>query len=114
MVRRMEVPRPGRGHCCSNIYFKQETYQGIHLQVLTMCLPFLKAFYVKLSLSLSPCSLNITYPCFFGCNRPGGSGKQPRTAQLTIFYAGMVNVYDEVPFDKVSLEFFSTFSIHLL
>lgn len=32
--------------------------------------------------------------------RPGGSGKQPRTAQLTIFYAGMVNVYDEVPFDK--------------
>nr|QCF46595.1 TIFY motif family protein [Pohlia nutans] len=32
--------------------------------------------------------------------RPGGSDKQPRIAQLTIFYAGMVNVYDDVPFDK--------------
>nr|QTY21850.1 putative jasmonate ZIM domain protein 3 [Calohypnum plumiforme] len=32
--------------------------------------------------------------------RSGGGGKQPRTAQLTIFYAGMVNVYDDVPFDK--------------
>nr|QCF46596.1 TIFY motif family protein [Pohlia nutans] len=32
---------------------------------------------------------------------PGG-GKQPATstAQLTIFYAGVVNVYDDVPFDK--------------
>ncbi|KAG0595666.1 hypothetical protein M758_UG186400 [Ceratodon purpureus] len=32
--------------------------------------------------------------------RPVGPGKHPRTAQLTIFYAGMVNVYDDVPFDK--------------
>lgn len=32
--------------------------------------------------------------------RPPTPGKQPQTAQLTIFYAGMVNVYDEVPFDK--------------
>ncbi|KAG0575216.1 hypothetical protein KC19_VG327800 [Ceratodon purpureus] len=32
--------------------------------------------------------------------RSAGLGKQPRTAQLTIFYAGMVNVYDDVPFDK--------------
>lgn len=34
--------------------------------------------------------------------RPAGAIKNPRTAQLTIFYAGMVNVYDDVPFDKVS------------
>lgn len=27
-------------------------------------------------------------------------GKHPRTAQLTVFYAGMVNVYDDVPLDK--------------
>jgi hypothetical protein len=27
-------------------------------------------------------------------------GKQPRTAQLTVFYAGMVNVYEDVPLDK--------------
>ena len=33
--------------------------------------------------------------------RPAGASKPPRTAQLTIFYAGMVNVYDDVPFDKV-------------
>lgn len=32
--------------------------------------------------------------------RRGGTGAKPRTAQLTIFYAGMVNVYDDVPFDK--------------
>ncbi|XP_024378251.1 uncharacterized protein [Physcomitrium patens] len=32
--------------------------------------------------------------------RPGGPCKQPRTAQLTIFYAGMVNLYDDVPVDK--------------
>ncbi|KAG0572966.1 hypothetical protein KC19_VG137800 [Ceratodon purpureus] len=32
--------------------------------------------------------------------RPFTSAKQPQTAQLTIFYAGMVNVYDEVPLDK--------------
>lgn len=35
-----------------------------------------------------------------GLARPAGPGKQPRTAQLTIFYAGMVNVYDDVPYDK--------------
>jgi hypothetical protein len=34
--------------------------------------------------------------------RQTGASKNPRTAQLTIFYAGMVNVYDDVPFDKVS------------
>jgi len=33
-------------------------------------------------------------------NLPRPGGKQPRIAQLTIFYAGMVNVYDDVPFDK--------------
>ena len=43
------------------------------------------------------------------CHRPAGPGKQPRTAQLTIFYAGMVNVYDDVPYDKVSRsDFFSS------
>lgn len=33
-----------------------------------------------------------------GAERP--HSKRPGTAQLTIFYAGMVNVYDEVPYDK--------------
>lgn len=32
--------------------------------------------------------------------RAPGSSKQPPTAQLTIFYAGMVNVFDDVPLDK--------------
>ena len=44
--------------------------------------------------------LTVTCYFIFGCRRP--AGKQPRTAQLTIFYAGMVNVYDDVPYDKVS------------
>lgn len=35
----------------------------------------------------------------------GGAGVQvlPPTAQLTIFYAGMVHAYDDVPLDKVRL-----------
>jgi hypothetical protein len=33
---------------------------------------------------------------------PAGTGKLPCTAQLTVFYAGMVNVYEDVPADKVS------------
>lgn len=35
-----------------------------------------------------------------------GTGKHPCTAQLSIFYAGMVNVYDDVPFDKVRHGFY--------
>jgi hypothetical protein len=31
----------------------------------------------------------------------GGAGVHQPTAQLTIFYAGMVHVYDEVPLEKV-------------
>ena len=34
--------------------------------------------------------------------RQAGASKNLRTAQLTIFYAGMVNVFDDVPYDKVS------------
>lgn len=36
--------------------------------------------------------------------RASGSGCQhdPGKAQMTIFYASMVNVYDDVPFDLVS------------
>jgi hypothetical protein len=52
---------------------------------------------------------NIFCHYWMWCHRPAGPGKQPRTAQLTIFYAGMVNVYDDVPYDKVSRsDFFSS------
>lgn len=43
----------------------------------------------------------ISIRLFVECHRP--HSKRPGTAQLTIFYAGMVNVYDDVPYDKVSL-----------
>ncbi|KAG0575218.1 hypothetical protein KC19_VG327800 [Ceratodon purpureus] len=45
-------------------------------------------------------SLKVICSVIFWFYRSAGLGKQPRTAQLTIFYAGMVNVYDDVPFDK--------------
>lgn len=47
---------------------------------------------------------NVNY-CIGCCNRPTGAGKHPSTEQLTIFYAGTVNVYDDVPVDKVSHSF---------
>jgi hypothetical protein len=60
-------------------------------------------YVVLCSLSTTPskngvCSVLISRVLY----RPAGASKQPPTAQLTIFYAGMVNVYDDVPFDKVS------------
>jgi hypothetical protein len=39
----------------------------------------------------------------------GGMGMQQRTAQLTIFYAGVVNVYDDISLEKVGVGFLFLF-----
>lgn len=66
------------------------------------CLPFPGVWFYSFNDTLSNSDVFLS----LGCHRPGGTGAKPRTAQLTIFYAGMVNVYDDVPFDKVSCAYY--------